>query len=90
MTAKNSKAIRAALVRQCGLEDERREINRELCGVRAEIRNLLGLASPPGARTRKGRRAGKKQGGEPKQANGKRVPMRATIHGETAGRKRKE
>lgn len=90
MSAKNHVAIRRALVRQFELEAERREVNRALCGVRSEIRNLVGLASPPDARTRKSRRAGKKQGGEPKQAKGKRVPMNATIHGETAGRKRKE
>ena len=88
MTAKNHVALRRALVLQFELEAERREVNRALCGVRSEIKNLLGLALPIGARAQESRRAGK-QGGEPKQAKGKRVPMRATVHAKTAGRKRK-
>lgn len=84
MTA-NHLAIRRALVRQCELEDKRREINRELCGVREGIRNLLGLAPPVGTRARKSRRAGK-QGGA-KQAKGKRVSV-VTLRA-AAGCKRK-
>lgn len=85
MTA-NHLAIRRALVRQFDLEDKRREINRELCGVRAGIRNLLGLAPPVGTRARKSRRAGK-QGGA-KQAKGKRVSI-VTLRTAAAGCKRK-
>lgn len=80
MTA-NHLAIRRALVRQFDLEDKRREINRELCGVRAGIRNLLGV----GTRTRKGRRAGKR-GGE--EQHNRMHQMNATIRAKSPGRKR--
>lgn len=84
MTA-NHLAIRRALVRQFDLEDKRREINRELCGVRAGIRNLLGVAPPVGTRARKSRRAGKR-GGE--EQHNRMHPMNGTIRAKTAGRKR--
>lgn len=80
MTA-NHLAIRRALVRQFDLEDKRREINRELCGVRAGIRNLLGV----GTRTRKSRRAGKR-GGE--EQHNRMHPMNGTIRAKSPGRKR--
>ena len=88
MTAKNHVALRRALVLQFELEDERREVNRALCGVRSEIKNLLGLALPIGARAQESRRAGK-QGGEPKQAKGRHVPMGGTVRAKTAESKRK-
>ena len=89
MTAKNHVALRRALVLQFELEAERREVNRALCGVRSEIKNLLGLALPIGARAQESRRAGK-QGGEPKQAKGKRVPMEDKIHADPASRPQKK
>lgn len=66
------KAIVAALRMQCALEDERRNISRDLCGVRAEIRRLLALD----ALKRKGRPGGKRSGGTKRR---KSVAMRGNV-----------
>ena len=87
MTA-NHLAIRRALLRQAKLEDARREINRQLCGVRQGIRDLLGLAPPVGMRARKGRPAGGQGGKSKRTKEARRVPIGCKLHSKTAGRKR--
>lgn len=81
MDAKNE--LLAALRRQYALEDERRSISRDLCGVRAEIRRLLGMV---GAQKQKGRPM-VKQGGKVKSKGS--ILTAETVHGEISTRKRK-
>ena len=75
------KELLAALRRQYALEDERRSISLDLCGVRAEIRRLLGMV---GTQKKKGRPM-VKQGGNTKRRES--VAMVGNVHGKQAGSK---